>query len=245
MVIGGLQKFSLLDYPGKMAAIVFTLGCNFRCHFCYNPMLVRPERKAGRLKNSLLGNQQKDHTLIKEDGLFDFLEERKNKLEAVVITGGEPTFHKDLPEFIKRIKDLGYLVKLDTNGTNPEMLKKLIGGKLIDYIAMDMKAPKDKYEKVAGWRVDFKKIEKSVKIIKEGGLPYEFRTTLVPGLLEKEDIAKIGLIIKGAENWFLQKFKSEVALVDESFQGLSPFKDKEMEEMVGIGKKYVKRCEAR
>ena len=207
-------------------------------------MLVRPER-AGRLKNSLLGNQQKDHTLIKEDGLFDFLEERKNKLEAVVITGGEPTFHKDLPEFIKRIKDLGYLVKLDTNGTNPEMLKKLIGGKLIDYIAMDMKAPKDKYEKVAGRRVDFKKIEKSVKIIREAGLPHEFRTTLVPGLLEKEDIAQIGRVIKGAENWFLQKFKSDTDLVDEGFQGLSPFKDKEMEEMVGIGERYVKRCEAR
>jgi len=208
-------------------------------------MLVRPERKAGRLKNSLLGNQQKDHTLIKEDGLFDFLEERKNKLEAVVITGGEPTFHKDLPEFIKRIKDLGYLVKLDTNGTNPEMLKKLIKRKLIDYVAMDIKAPKDKYEKVAGTRVDFKKIEKSVKIIREAGLPHEFRTTLVPGLLEKEDIAQIGRVIKGAENWFLQKFKSDTDLVDEGFQGLSPFKDKEMEEMVGIGERYVKRCEDR
>ena len=245
MVIGGLQKFSLLDYPGKMAAIVFTLGCNFRCHFCYNPMLVRPVNKAGRLKDSLLGKQQKDHTLVKEDGLFDFLAKRKNKLEAVVITGGEPTLQPDLPEFTRKIKNLGYLVKLDTNGTNPEMLKKLIKRKLIDYVAMDIKAPKDKYEKVAGTRVDFKKIEKSVKIIREAGLPHEFRTTLVPGLLEKEDIAQIGRVIKGAENWFLQKFKSDTDLVDEGFQGLSPFKDREMEEMVGIGERYVKRCEAR
>ena len=244
MLIGGLQKFSLLDYPGKIAAIVFTKGCNFRCHFCYNPMLVRPER-AGRLKNSLLGKQQKDHTLVKEDGLFDFLAKRKNKLEAVVITGGEPTCQPDLPEFIRKIKNFGYLVKLDTNGTNPGMLKKLIAEKLVDYIAMDIKAPGDKYEKVVGAKVDFKKIGKSVRIIRESGLPHEFRTTVVPGLLEKEDIAEIGRVIKGAENWFLQKFKSDTDLVDESFQGLSPFKDKEMEEMVEIGRKFVKGCEAR
>ncbi len=256
MIIGGLQKFSLLDYPGKIAAIIFTQGCNFRCHFCYNPMLVWPEGKAGRLKNissinpvksALLFNgvNQKDHTLIREDGLFDFLKKRKNKLEGIVITGGEPTLHKDLLQFVKKIKNLGYLVKLDTNGSNPGMLKKLIDGKLIDYIAMDIKAPKDKYRKVAGCRVDFKKIEKSVKIIRESRLPHEFRTTVVPGLLGKEDIKKIGKIIKGAQNWFLQKFKSGTDLVDEGFQGLSPFADKEMEEMVKIGKKYAKRCEAR
>ncbi|MDD5032490.1 MAG: anaerobic ribonucleoside-triphosphate reductase activating protein [Patescibacteria group bacterium] len=256
MIIGGLQKFSLLDYPGKIAAIIFTEGCNFRCHFCYNPMLVWPEKKAGRLKNissmnpvksasQLNGVNQKDHTLVKEDGLFDFLAKRKNKLEGVVITGGEPTLHPDLPEFIKKIKDLGYLVKLDTNGTDPEMLNKLIKKELVDYIAMDIKAPGDKYKKVVGVQVDFKKIEKSVRIIRESGLPHEFRTTMVPGLLEREDIAKIGKIVKGAQNWFLQKFKSGTDLVDESFQSLSPFKDKEMEEMVKMGRKYVKKCEAR
>ena len=219
-------------------------------------MLVWPEGKAGRFKNSssispvksvsvFNGASQKDHAPIKEDGLFDFLKERSNKLEGIVITGGEPTLQGDLPEFAGKIKNLGYLVKLDTNGTKPEMLEKLIKGKLIDYIAMDIKAPKDKYERVANVRVDFKKIEKSVRIIRESGLPHEFRTTVVPGLLEKEDIAEIGRVIKGAENWFLQKFKSGTDLVDESFQGLSPFKDKEMEEMVRIGKKYVRRCEAR
>jgi len=256
MIIGGLQKFSLLDYPGKIAAIIFTQGCNFRCHFCYNPMLVWPEGKAGRLKNissinpvksALLFNgvNQKDHTLIKEDGLFDFLKKRKNKLEGVVISGGEPTLHKDLPQFIKKIKNLGYLVKLDTNGTKPEVLGKLVKEKLVDYIAMDIKAPKGKYEKVVCGRVDFKKIEKSVRIIRESRLPYEFRTTIVPGLLEKEDIEKIGRIIKGAQNWFLQKFKSGTDLVDNKFRDIGPFVDKEMEEMVRLGKKYVKRCEAR
>ena len=244
MLIGGLQKFSLLDYPGKIAAIIFTKGCNFRCHFCYNPMLVWPEEKAGRLKNSSSRNQ-KDHALIREDGLFDFLKERKNKLEGVVITGGEPTLHGDLPEFVRKIKIFGYLVKLDTNGTKPEILEKLIKEKLIDYIAMDIKAPADKYQKVANARVDFKKIEKSVRIIRESGLPYEFRTTVVPGLLGKEDIKKIGRIIKGARNWFLQKFESGTDLVDENFQGLSPFVDKKMEEMEEIGRKYAKRCEAR
>ncbi|MDD5072112.1 MAG: anaerobic ribonucleoside-triphosphate reductase activating protein [Patescibacteria group bacterium] len=244
MMIGGLQKFSLLDYPGKIAAIIFTQGCNFRCHFCYNPMLVRPDR-AGKLKNSLLEKQQEDHSLIKEDDLFVFLDKRKNKLEAIVITGGEPTLHKDLPEFIEKIKKMGYLVKLDTNGTNPEMLNELIRGGLINYIAMDIKAPRDKYKKVVGVPVDFKKIEKSVKIIKEGGLPHEFRTTAVPGLLNREDIVKIGEIIRGGQNWFLQKFKSETDLVDNKFKNAKPFTDKEMEEMAKIGRKYVKKCEAR
>ncbi|MDD5290581.1 MAG: anaerobic ribonucleoside-triphosphate reductase activating protein [Patescibacteria group bacterium] len=256
MLIGGLQKFSLLDYPGRIAAIIFTKGCNFRCHFCYNPMLVWPEKKAGRLKNISsispvksvsVSNEasQKDHALIREDGLFDFLTKRRNKLEGVVITGGEPTLHKDLPGFIKKIKKLGYLVKLDTNGTKPEMLEKLIKEKLVDYLAMDIKAPEDKYQKVVNARVDFKKIEKSVRIIRESGLPHEFRTTMVPGLLGKEDIEKIGRLIKGADNWFLQKFKGGTDLVDESFQGLSPFKDKEMGEMVKTGRKYAERCEAR
>lgn len=259
MIIGGLQKFSLLDYPGKIAAIIFTRGCNFRCHFCYNPMLVWPSHKAGRLKNISpvsLGGEEKDHPSsylssgFKEDDFFNFLKVRQGKLEGVVITGGEPTLHKDLPRFIKKIKNLGYLVKLDTNGTNPVMLAKLIKEKLVDYIAMDIKAPENRYPKVVGRevdfkKIDFKKIEKSVRIIRESGLPHEFRTTVVPGLLGKEDITQIGRIIKGAQNWFLQKFKSGTNLVDESFQGLSPFTDKEMEEMVGIGRKYVKKCEAR
>lgn len=190
--------------------------------------------------------KQKGHPfIVKEDDLFVFLKSRIGKLEAVVITGGEPTIQPDLPDFISKIKNLGYLVKLDTNGTNPKMIKSLIDKKLIDYIAMDIKAPKDKYGKITGKPDDFDKIKKSVKIIIESGLPYEFRTTMVPGLLDKKDIIKIAKIIKGAEKWYLQRFKSDVDLINKRLQGIKPFTEAEMKEMRETGRKYVKKCEIR
>ena len=128
MLIGGLQKFSLLDYPDHISAIVFVKGCNFRCRFCYNPMLVWPETEVGKFKNNFApgskGAKEKGHSLIKEGDLFRFFKERRGKLEAIVITGGEPTIYRDLPDFMERIKKIGYLIKLDTNGTNPEMIKE-------------------------------------------------------------------------------------------------------------------------
>lgn len=193
MTIGGLQKFTLLDYPGKIAATVFLVGCNFQCPFCDNPDLVLPEAIKIAPK-------------IKERQFFDFLKERKNLLEGVVICGGEPTIHKDLPIFIKKIKKLGFSVKLDTNGSNPEMLKKLIADKLLDYVAMDVKAPKEKYEEVSGAEVDIEAIEKSIEILKSNKLDYEFRTTVVPTLLSKEDILKIVKWISPAKKYFLQNF---------------------------------------
>lgn len=251
MLIGGLQKFSLLDYPGHLSAIIFTQGCNFHCQFCYNPMLVRlglsGKKKYAREKSE----RPKGHPYIEEDDLFAFLEKRAGKLEAMVITGGEPTLHKDLPEFLKKIKKLGYLIKLDTNGTNPQMLERLINQKLIDYIAMDIKASKEKYGIVACVKADFNKIAKSVKIIIESnlpaqaGLPYEFRTTVVPGLLDKDDIIKIAKIIKGADLWYLQNFKSDVDLVNKKLQGKNSYKAKEMEKMCQSAIKYVKKCEVR
>ncbi|MDP3043165.1 MAG: anaerobic ribonucleoside-triphosphate reductase activating protein [bacterium] len=255
MIIGGLQKFSMLDYPGHLSAIIFTQGCNFNCQFCYNPMLVAWSI-TGKFK-------QKGHSpIIKEDGLFVFLKSRIGKLEAVVITGGEPTMQPDLPDFLAKIKKLGYLVKLDTNGSNPKMIKNLIDKKLIDYIAMDIKAPKDKYKKIIGKPIDFAKIKKSVKIIMEspprqageagpprlgeaGGLQYEFRTTAVPGLLDKNDIIKIAKTIKGARVWYLQRFKSNVGLLNKKLQGIKPFTEAEMKEMRKLAEKYVKICEIR
>ncbi len=246
MIIGGLQKFSLLDYSGHLSAIIFTQGCNFNCQFCYNPMLVAWPI-AGKIKK-----QEGRSSVIKEDGLFVFLESRIGKLEAVVITGGEPTIQPDLPDFLAKIKNLGYLVKLDTNGSNPEMIKNLIDKKLIDYIAMDIKAPKDKHKKIIGKLIDFAKIKKSVKIIMESCLPpsnwagkYEFRTTAVPGLLDKNDIVKIAKTIKGAKKWYLQQFKSDVDLVNGKLKGIKPFTNAEMEEMREIGERYVKQCEIR
>jgi len=246
MIIGGLQKFSLLDYPGRVSAIIFTKGCNFRCQFCYNPMLVWPievsKSKYAHLKN---GEQQKVHPTINQDELFVFLKSRAGKLDAVVLTGGEPCLQKDLPEFIRKIKALGFLVKLDTNGSHPEVLAKLIKEKLVDYIAMDLKAPEDKYKTVTGVRADFKKVRRSVKLIMRSDLPYEFRTTVVPGLINKDDIAAMGRIIKGADKWYLQNFKSNIALVERELEGRVPYNARQLKALAEIGKKFVKKCEVR
>ncbi|MDO8668534.1 MAG: anaerobic ribonucleoside-triphosphate reductase activating protein [bacterium] len=274
MIIGGLQKFSLLDYPGKISAIVFTQGCNFRCQFCYNPMLVWPV-KGSKLKyvRELIREsgreieQQKAHPIINQDDFFVFLKDRSGKLDAVVITGGEPCLQKDLVEFIKKIKALGYLIKLDTNGSYPEVLAELVKEKLIDYIAMDLKAPEYKYGEVTEVSVDFNYIhpvkssrqaerilpvaklfdgvKKSVKIIRASGLPYEFRTTVVPDLLDKNDINEMGKIIKGAGKWYLQNFKSQSELVNQKLKGKVPYNSRQMNEMAEIGRKYAKICEVR
>jgi pyruvate formate lyase activating enzyme len=249
MIIGGLQKFSLLDYPEHIAAIIFTQGCNFRCQFCYNPMLVWPIKTGGEtLKITAENNNtqsQKGHTQINEDDLFDFLEARAGKLDSVVITGGEPTLHADLPDFIARIKKLGYKVKLDTNGTNSEMLEGLIEKRLIDYIAMDIKGGEENYELVTGVKVNLNKIKKSIKIIMKSGFPYEFRTTVVPEFFKKEDVKRIGKIIKGAKSWYLQKFQADKDLVNPSFKEQKGYTTKEMEEMRDIARGFVKKCEVR
>jgi pyruvate formate lyase activating enzyme len=242
MVIGGLEKLTLLDYPEHLAAIIFTQGCNFRCHFCYNPMLVLP--REGRDEKNIR-KKEKGFSPVSPKDLFLFLESRKNRLEGVVITGGEPTLHADLPDFIKKIKALGYLVKLDTNGTNPEMVEKLVREKLIDYIAMDLKAPLDKYHLVVGVSVNCEKLQKSVKIIKGSGLPYEFRTTVVPGLLERGDFEAMGQLIKGASKWYLQSFKSDTELVDANYQSKKAYTNKEMSDFAAIGREYVDLCEVR
>jgi len=240
MLIGGLEKLSLIDYPGHLSAIVFTKGCNFRCSFCYNPMLVCSENEEGCSQQS-----SDEFPLIDEDDFFQFLETRKGKLEAVVVTGGEPTLQKDLLEFITKIKQMGFLVKLDTNGTNPEVIKKLIEENLIDYLAMDLKADEDGYEKTVSVKVSFEQIEKSVKIIMSSGLPYEFRTTCVPDLINKEMVGRMGEIIKGADKWYLQKFKSDVELVNNDFESKKSFTDIEMDEFVEIASGYAKECSKR
>ncbi len=237
MKIAALEKLSLIDYPKLLSAIIFTQGCNFRCHYCYNPMLVWPQ--------SDIRNKGKDYSHVLESDLFLFLEERKKKLEGVVITGGEPTLHADLPEFIKKIKKVGYKVKLDTNGTNPDMVARLVKDKLIDYIAMDFKAPLEEYYKVVNVKLDFNKIAKSVKIIRESGIDYEFRTTIVPGLLGSKEIEKMGKFLKGSRAWYLQQFKSETDLVNTKFRDKDPYTDDEMTQLTEIGKKFVKICQWR
>jgi len=225
MLIGGLQKFSMIDYPGKTCAIIFTVGCNFKCPYCHNP-----ELQGGEGCN-----------IMDENKVLDFLKSRVGQLDAVSITGGEATMHKDLPEFIKKIKDMGFLIKLDSNGTNPEMIEKILDDKLVDYIAMDVKAPESKYPLVVGATVDFRKLSKSIKLIIEKALDYEFRTTTVKSQLAKEDFMEIRELIKGAKKYYLQKFIPSKTL-DESFLNETTYSDEEFEELKKVMEEYVDFC---
>lgn len=231
MEIGGLQKLTLIDYPGRLAATVFIIGCDFRCPFCYSPELVLPEK---------IKNQPR----ILEKDFFDFLKERKGLLEGVVICGGEPTIHQKLPDFCKKIKKLEYLIKLDTNGSNPEMLKKLINKKLIDYVAMDIKAPKAKYSEAAGVKVNIKKIEESIDILKEGKIDYEFRSTVVPTILEKEDILKIAQWIGPAKKYYLQNFRPEKT-INPKFEKIKPYPQEYLLEIQKVISPFFEICQVR
>lgn len=239
MLIGGLEKLTIIDYPEKIACIVFTAGCNFRCHYCYNPMFVRPEEVAQ------FTEQNKIKNMMGEDDLFDFLRRRVGKLDGVVITGGEPLLQPDVGNLIAKIRSMGFHIKLDTNGTNPEALQKLIDMELIDYIAMDIKSSPKNYSKAVGVEVDLDKLLKSVIIIKTSGLPYEFRTTVVPGLVSKEDIKMIGEFIEGADKWFLQQFKNDAEMLNSDYNQVAKYRTKDLEEMRETAKSYVKSCEIR
>lgn len=212
VIIGGLQKLTLIDYPGKIACAVFTVGCNFHCHFCHNPELIDPEKFDAGEK-------------IEETDFFDFLKSRQSLLDGVCVTGGEPTLHPDLPEFLKKIKALGFLVKLDTNGTNPEMLSALISEKLINYVAMDIKTSlqKDLYEKVTGTTVEIDDIKKSVAAIMQSGLEYEFRTTVVPGLHSEDDIIYLAKEVRGAKKYYLQQFRAGGKILDQKYKDVKPY----------------------
>jgi len=249
MKIGGLQRTTLIDYPGKIAATVFLSGCSFRCSWCYSPELVLPERIAKQPK-------------ISEKEFFDFLKTKKGLLEGIVVCGGEPTINKELPDFIKKIKDSGFCVKLDTNGSNPDMIESLIKNKIVDYVAMDVKAslkagPKfqisnfnfqsnsnyqnsrlrqgfggqAKYEMATNAKVDLSKIEKSVEIIKNSGIDYEFRTTVVPSIHTKEDIIQIARDIGPAKKYYLQSFRPEKTINPE-FLKIKPYPDDFLRDIV-------------
>jgi pyruvate formate lyase activating enzyme len=231
MEIGGLEKSTLIDYPGQVAATVFLIGCNFRCPFCYSAELVLPEKI-------------KLQPRLSEEDFFEFLKKRKGLLEGVVICGGEPTINKDLPDFIKKIKDLGYLVKLDTNGSNPAMLKGLIAESLVDYVAMDVKAPRDKYKMATGGKAEVKDIEESVKLLKEGKVDYEFRTTVVPTVHSKEDIINIAKWIGPAKKYYLQNFRAEKT-IDPKFEKVKPYSEDFLREIQKEISPYFEVCEVR
>ncbi len=213
MVISGLQKLTLLDYPEKTACTIFTYGCNFRCPFCHNALLVT----------------EKITDIIPEDEIFSLLEKRRGILDGVCITGGEPTNQKDLIPFMKKIRDMGYLIKLDTNGYNPDVLSQILSLKLADYVAMDIKNSLEKYSLTAGIDVDTEKIKRSIELIKEGSAGYEFRTTVVEEFHSEEDIEKICLLAGKDSKLYLQQFKDSGNLIE---QGLSAWETGRMSDLV-------------
>lgn len=209
MIIKGLQKLTLLDFPDKMACTLFTFGCNFRCPFCHNASLVLAERA--------------DDAVMPEEEFFTFLSRRRGILEGVCISGGEPTLQPDLPAFISRVKDMGYAVKLDTNGYRPAVLKSLVEAGLLDYVAMDVKNSLPLYGKTVGIeRFDTKPVEESMDYLMEGHVPFEFRTTLVRGLHTVDSIRDMGRRLAGEEAFFLQSFVDSGDLIRSGMEGISP-----------------------
>lgn len=224
--IQGFQKLTLLDFPGKMACTVFTGGCNFRCPFCHNASLVKDPLCYTSSANEVL----------------EYLKKRKGILDGVCITGGEPLLQPDLEDYIKRIKELGYSVKLDTNGYLPDRLENLLKTGLIDYVAMDIKSSKNGYSKAAGIDIDIERIEKSVELLKNGDIPFEFRTTVVKGIHSVNDLKGIAEWIKGTKKYFLQKYKDSGDILGD---GCDDFSESEMDEFLKIVKAVIPEAEIR
>lgn len=207
MRIGGLQKVSLLDFPGRIAATVFLPGCNMRCPFCHNAPLVLP-------------GQMLDPGLTEQE-LMEFLQTRQGKLDGVCVTGGEPTLHRDLPDLLRRIKAMGFQIKLDTNGTNPEMLSALVGEGILDYVAMDIKNSPEKYPITCGGD-HLEAVKESAALLMNSGVEHEFRTTAVRHLHTPEDIKKIGIWLADAKRYYIQQFVDSGNLIGEGLSALSP-----------------------
>lgn len=226
MEFGGFERFTLIDYPEKIACMVYTIGCPFRCPYCHNPELV----------DETVTNR------ISEKEILDFLEIRKGILDGIVITGGEPTMHGEkLISFMRKVKDLGFLIKLDSNGVHPEFLQKVIDEKLVDYIAMDIKSPLLKYSQTVMRPVDIEAIKNSIEVIKKGGVDYEFRTTLVKTMTSVEDLEQIGKEIKGAQSYYLQKF-IPTKILNPQFLKKATYDDEELKSIKSMMENYVSFC---
>lgn len=227
--IGGFHKVSLIDYPGKISAIVFLQGCNFRCPYCHNPELVNP---------NLYG------PCIDEETILSFLARRAGKLDAVSITGGEPTLQEGLPEFIRKVRNLGFQVKLDTNGSHSAMIKALIEESLVDYIAMDIKGPLHRYDRVCRVNVDKDEITNSIRAILDASVDYEFRTTFVKDLLTEEDTPAIGELIRGARLHVLQNFVPSKTL-DERYLSRKSLSPADLDRIKTEMERYVEKVTIR
>jgi pyruvate formate lyase activating enzyme len=222
VILAGIVPSSLIDYPEKIAAVVFTKGCNFRCPYCQNPELV----EGGEINS------------LSEEGFFNFLGRRIGLLDGVVITGGEPTLQPDLLPFIEKVKNMGFLVKLDTNGSDPKGLQSFIGKDLVDYVAMDVKASPEEYPVTAGYGGSIEPILQSIEILKKTSVAMEFRTTVVPGLTDEEEMEKIARMIEGARVYYIQNFRSYRTLSEE-FSEERSFSLHELSRFKKIAEKYV------
>lgn len=229
MLISGLQKLTLLDYPGRVACTVFTGGCNFRCPFCHNAPLVLPERLAQDTN---------------EEQVLSFLRKRQGVLDGVAVTGGEPLLHKDMPQFLEKVKALGYAVKIDTNGSFPERLIELVNAGLVDRVAMDIKNSPELYAVTAGSdKLDMDAIEKSKEFLLSGVVDYEFRTTVVRGLHTEDSLIAAAKWISGAKEYYLQQFKDSGDVLN--IAGLGAFDEKEMHALCEAVKAFVPAAEVR
>ncbi|MFH1638343.1 MAG: anaerobic ribonucleoside-triphosphate reductase activating protein [Candidatus Woesearchaeota archaeon] len=226
MKIAGFARNSLVDYPGHVVSTIFTQGCNLSCPYCHNPELI-PKGGNG---------------MIAEKELFYFFEKHRKMLDGVCITGGEPTLQMDLEEFLMKVKALGLKVKLDTNGTNPEVIEDLIAKKLVDYIAMDIKASAKGYAKIGVTGDVLESIFRSIKIIMGSGIGYEFRSTVVPGMLDIEGIREIAERIEGADSYCIQQFVAGTKIKDETFKGIKPYSPEELFEMRDAASSKVRKC---
>jgi pyruvate formate lyase activating enzyme len=229
MHIKGFQKTSFIDYPGKICSLVFLGNCNFRCPYCHNPDLIR---KAEVLPT------------IPEDDVLEFIEKKAKWIDAICITGGEPSLDRSIVDLIIKIKKKGFLVKFDTNGTNPEILKEMIKRKLIDFVAMDIKNPLKKYEEITKTKTDIKKIKQSIEIIKKSGIDYEFRTTILPKHHTEKEVLDIAKDLKSAKKFVLQNFKPGKCL-DETYNKEKAFSHDELMKFKEIVKDYFKEVEVR
>ena len=226
-----IQKTSLIDFPGEVSSTLFTVGCNLRCPFCHNSSLVLPE--------SFPPQRVSAEQAVAE------LSKRKKFVSAAVITGGEPTIHPELPWFISSLKTEGIKVKLDTNGTNPEMLSELYSKEHLDYVAMDIKSSLEHYGEASGVPIDVADIKESARLIRASGVPYEFRTTVVPGLHDLDRIEEIGKWLEGADLYIIQPFSPDGGTLDKSYSIKKPFDDKALSAFVNAATPYFKKVDLR
>lgn len=228
-MLSAVQRFTMLDYPGKVACIAFTPGCNMRCGFCHNPEFVLPE-KIRKVKSSF----------ISEAAFFQFLQKRKALLEGVVVSGGEPTLWRDLPDFLGEIRKRGFLVKLDTNGNHPEALEKILKKGLADYIAMDVKTSLEEYPALVGPNVKKENILRSIRLLKSGDVAYEFRSTLIREHHTPPILEAMRELLTGAEQLFLQTFRPSQTL-NPVFASFHPFHPEEMKSLSHFFQTVVSR----